>query len=644
MGSGVDRLANEMVYSHFTTVLFGLLSGWIAYVIIVVTQLFMGGYFTYRLSRDYLRISDVSSIYAGCAFALFSTNLISMQLGIACFPFVLWSLEKLRSYPPIRKMGLILALGLFYSYSSSLVWTLPFASFFILIWFVVVRKFFSLKFITHLLIFFVVIFSLYATEIWSLLLNSPSSHRADWGISVATNGILDVNIYMQKFIKGLKYFFIIGYVPVTLVMLSLFIVKFKRSLINRIFILFALSTIGISLINVGKILLIDQISFLRGFQFDRFYEFSPFFGGLAAALSLDIVRDRFNDWSIPEKFKRANSFWKVDNLIVFTLFALLLFSSLKFKIDNVITWVKHGSYKAIYNSDVYKKISEKQDDNPFRVATVFNAGNFVLHPAYANAHGLETVDGYINLYPERYQRFWAKVIEPFTDNDIKTYNYFNFWGNRIYLFHLFEKENEIVFKDNYRLNLLSLANTRFIISRTPIIDNDLVPFIVPDRPLGSLSMKDKVLQRVRENIVGNEQIFVYENKSFLNRFFITKQVKKFKNLDSLLTSMADVGINSLSRTVYIEESYLKNLTISETSYKEASITLEKYSPDEIKLSVELDGNGILVVSNNYSLYWKCKVDGVDTDIFPAYGVFWAVRLERGAEEIHFFYDPPYKVW
>ncbi|MCH8905176.1 MAG: hypothetical protein IIA45_14840 [Bacteroidetes bacterium] len=644
MGSGVDRLANDMVYPHFTTLLFVVFPGWIAYVIIVLTQIFMGGYFTYKLTVEYLKFSDLSGIYAGCVFALFSTNMIYMQMGIAFFPFVLWSLERLESFSPKRKIVLIFALGLFYSYSSSLVWTLPFTSIYLLLWFVLVREKTNYKYVIHLLLFIAVTFSLYTTEIWSLLLNSNSSHRADWGIYADANGPISVKTYMQSFIRGLKFLFVIGYVPVFLIMLSLFIVRFKNSLFTRISILFALSTVGISLINLVRLILIDQISFLRGFHFDRFYEFSAFFGGLSAALSLEIIKDRFKGLLIPIRIGRSNLTWKASNILIFTLFGLLLFSSLKFKMNHLFTWIKHGSYTANYNSEVYKKLSEKQDGTPFRVATIFNIKNFVLHPAFANAYGLETVDGYINLYPERYQRFWAKVIEPFTNNNKFYYYYFNYWGNRVYLFHLFEKENEIVFKDNYRLNLLSLANTKYIISRTPIIEMDLEAIIVPDKPLGTLSMHEKVIERIKENIFGNKQLFVYENKSVLPRFFITNQVKTFNNTEDLLTSMSLASLDSLRQTVYIEKSITLISNINITKHEETSISLEKYSPDKINLTVELDGDGILVVSNNYSTFWKCRINGIESEIFPAYGTFWAVYLEEGKNEVHFYYDPPYKVW
>ena len=75
------------------------------------------------------------------------------------------------------------------------------------------------------------------------------------------------------------------------------------------------------------------------------------------------------------------------------------------------------------------------------------------------------------------------------------------------------------------------------------------------------------------------------------------------------------------------------------------ITVKHYSPDKIVLSVNLDGPMILVVSNNYSPYWKCRVDGKEKEIFPAYHTFWGVLLEGGGtKEVVFEYCPPYRIF
>ena len=65
------------------------------------------------------------------------------------------------------------------------------------------------------------------------------------------------------------------------------------------------------------------------------------------------------------------------------------------------------------------------------------------------------------------------------------------------------------------------------------------------------------------------------------------------------------------------------------------------SPDRIILSVETDGRGILVVSNSYSTYWTCKVNGLEKYILPVYYTFMGVSFEDGEDLVQLEYYPPY---
>jgi len=68
----------------------------------------------------------------------------------------------------------------------------------------------------------------------------------------------------------------------------------------------------------------------------------------------------------------------------------------------------------------------------------------------------------------------------------------------------------------------------------------------------------------------------------------------------------------------------------------------KYTPDNIKLNVEIDGTAMLIVTNTYSPYWRVLVNEIESKIVPAYHTFWGVHIESGINEINFIYDPPYK--
>ena len=69
-----------------------------------------------------------------------------------------------------------------------------------------------------------------------------------------------------------------------------------------------------------------------------------------------------------------------------------------------------------------------------------------------------------------------------------------------------------------------------------------------------------------------------------------------------------------------------------------------YSPDKILLEVETDRPSVLVISNTYSPFWKCKINNIDRKILPANGFMWGVPVEAGFHKIEFNYQPPYRLF
>jgi len=316
------------------------------------------------------------------------------------------------------------------------------------------------------------------------------------------------------------------------------------------------------------------------------------------------------------------------------------------KKDNAFTWVKRGNYFSNYQNQDLEKLARVSDDTPFRVATVA----YGLHPAYANAYGLESVDGHVPLYSKTYHNYWSKVIEPLTLQNKVLYYYFHDWGGRVYLFSNdnFSELEKIVFSDYYNLDLLSLANTKYIISFIPLVNENLtlLEYGAPrDRvSFNELSTIEQGIYRIKENFKGRE-LYIYENNNCLPRFFLVNKAKVFENSNQLLDDLSEADVEYLKNNLLIEKEFSQNLVDYNLENNSGKITVIRYSPDKIVLSVDLDGPMILAVSNNYSLYWKCKVDGKETEIFPAYHTFWGVLLKgNGTKEVVFEYCPPYRIF
>lgn len=630
---------------HLNSLLFLIFPGWIAYQILVLLQLFIAGYFTYRLCKDALKLEEIPSIYAGIFFPLFFDELIAFSLGIAGFPLILWGIEKIYNGTNKTKYLYIIILGSLFSLSSSISTTLPFTISIALLWFILVRRKYSLKFLIFFAIFCFSTVIWYIPTILALLKNAPLSHRAFWvrPDSITLNSLL-------AFFSAIKRHLMInrnGLIPISLAAIGIYFSKLKD---RNFIIILSLLIVSAVLGPLTKPLspYVEKIfPFLHGFQADRFYLLAPFFWAIVGAYGLHFIP---KDLILLKKGSFSNRVinkkWKFQTVVGVVIICFLIFTTFITKKDNAFKWLTGGNYFSNYQNQDLNNLASISEDSPFRVATVA----YYLHPAYANVYGLESVDGYVVLYPKSYQDFWGKVIEPLTLHNKDKYNYFHNWGNRVYLFadDNFSELKEIVFSDYYNLDLLSLANTKYIISIIPLVSENLTLLSFNnsrDRVLfNELSTIEKGLYLVKENFKGR-QLFIYKNENYFPRFFLVNQIKVFENSNQLLNALSQADVKYLKNNLLIEEEFFQNLKNYDFRNNSGEINVKEYSPDKIILSVDLNGPMILVVSNNYSPYWKGKVDGKEIEIFPAYHTFWGILLGgNGTKEVIFEYRPPYRIF
>ena len=159
-----------------------------------------------------------------------------------------------------------------------------------------------------------------------------------------------------------------------------------------------------------------------------------------------------------------------------------------------------------------------------------------------------------------------------------------------------------------------------------------------------MPLLSRVKDRIRENFTGDKRIYIYENIEVFPRFFLVDTVRYFDNKSDLFNALGNANTKELRRTVFIEKEFINDVGKREFGFSDFNINLEKYSPDHIKLTVNVDGSSILVVSNSYSRFWNVRVNGTKRSIFPAYGAFWCVALESGLNKVHFSYEPPYALF
>jgi hypothetical protein len=286
-------------------------------------------------------------------------------------------------------------------------------------------------------------------------------------------------------------------------------------------------------------------------------------------------------------------------------------------------------YDAFFEEPILRQLgAEQRAGPPFRVATLAdrNAGAHGRHAAFAWAYGLETADMYVTTYPLRYHEYWSRVIAPVRDRRPDIRAYFDTWGSMAYLFNpaapLFGPAAATDLPPlegfPFNLELLSLANVRYVLSSVPIRDGRLT--LRPD----------------------SRGVLVYENAAVLPRFFVAHDVRAFTDEADLLASLARASAGELRSTAFIVAPAEGNTGHSATvPAAAATVRVREYSADRIRLDVVTPAAGILVITNSFSEFWRATIDGTPAAVFPVDHAFQGVAVQGGPQDVELRYRPPY---
>ena len=305
------------------------------------------------------------------------------------------------------------------------------------------------------------------------------------------------------------------------------------------------------------------------------------------------------------------------------------------------------TWRVLFDNPDIRVLAADIGGRPVRCATA--GASHLIHPMYLLNYGLEIADGYVQLYPGRYQQFWAQVIEPVCAVDDALRVFFR-WGCRVYLFHSSRDEDACLsvlpFNQWYNLNLLSLANVKYLVSRNPVRDERLVlrtPVISDDTRNAwvRLTWGEKLLRTMRGEQPPGPKLYIYENKQAFDRFFLVGKAKMFNTLDELYRALSKAPVEELATTAFLfSEDVQANLPKSLRAGS-SDVSILSYEPYRIDMRVRAGANMLLVGSQLYYTWWKCRIDGVETGVIPCDGPFLAVPVLAGEHRVVLSYEPPY---
>lgn len=138
-----------------------------------------------------------------------------------------------------------------------------------------------------------------------------------------------------------------------------------------------------------------------------------------------------------------------------------------------------------------------------------------------------------------------------------------------------------------------------------------------------------------------ENYKIYENKSYLSRFFLVPTVKTFIDNDSIKSAIAG-GEADLSREIAVTESEIRKLgTISPDcpSLDKSNITVVGYSTNSIELKIYSPCNSFLATSEVMYPGWQATIDGVKTPVITTNLAFRSLYMPKGEHVVVFKFVP-----
>lgn len=631
--SGNDTILGSYIFD-LDSLPFVFLPGWLATGLVMLLQRFIAGYFTFRLLKETLNLDAFSAVYAGLAYSLYANYPdTGMQLGFPLYyglsipgiSFFIWALARLNEHERSHYLFAFGIGGLF-----SLTTNVGFGIFIlpvIFFWFLFVVPRLTLKFWSMVLLFFIGFLVFELPLLWAISLNVSLSQRAYWNLSNPEGPVLIRGLFTKD-----------------LILLGIAVIGLIRSrgrfrplvaCVSSIIFCLVFVIIGYPLFSV---FIHPHLGFLRGFQFDRIYLVYPYLTILSAAFGIFCLRQ----WQC-ELVKKSSVFNSVSLYTAAFVVGISLvgWESLRMKSFTLPRMLIGHNYATLYQNPALRQLAEANKMSPpFRVVTIpdqYDVYPYNLYPAAASVQGLESADGYVGVYFRRYQELWDQVIRHLLQYE-PDYGHFRSWGNRVYLF-----------KGVYDLKLLSLANVRFIFSDRPLQDKNLLLL-----RFGSSNRDEQVAwqmmptqNRLKAVLEGHRSpgypTYIYENPQVLPRFFLIENVRLFEESQQVLAALRHAEYAELRSTAYLKQSDLRFLAFGKLGVRKGYVELERYTSDQIILKVDNPQNSILIITNNFSPYWKATVDGIGTKVFPVDHSFQGIYVTSGEHKVILDYSPPYAI-
>jgi hypothetical protein len=136
--------------------------------------------------------------------------------------------------------------------------------------------------------------------------------------------------------------------------------------------------------------------------------------------------------------------------------------------------------------------------------------------------------------------------------------------------------------------------------------------------------------------------YILRNDAALPEAYFVSTARIVEDVETRLEILADPDLDSRSEVLLSKAPSAATLNPTGTTQPspEPLISLDREGPAKVRIHVDTEQPGYLVLADTYYPGWRAKIDGKETEIFPANHAFRAVAIEAGVHTVVFHYAPP----
>jgi hypothetical protein len=305
---------------------------------------------------------------------------------------------------------------------------------------------------------------------------------------------------------------------------------------------------------------------------------------------------------------------------------------------SILTWNKFLNFGSLIwfgGQSSYFGYENLQNPNwkpleDFRVITLFESPSPNLIPAF---YGLESYDGQWNLNYQPWLEYWNEVGRDAPERELLTRSGLDwrFWDGTAY-----------DISAHLRLDLLRIANVRYLLSPLPLKSSDLKLVFKPgkeDIPKAHKnsfrSTADFIKFRV-QRIFNPGNLYIYELPRSLPRVFAARNIEIVSDNITPADLYNKITATALRRTLVVTKKHASDIATLDT------LELNSYQKvlDGYRISVVAPEGGVLVLNNVYLPFWEAHANGKSLKTIPVNGIHTAVILPPGTQEVDVRYNRP----